>query len=263
MHCLGMTPTVPLTARRSRVLSSTRIAFAVLIALLLVVPAMRASELLQNGGFESGDTYNATNWDPLDIPSGSWARQHGTQTPNGGDPVSAPPDGSYAMMASSFDGAAGTHYLVQDFTAPSDMNTFILSFDLYIASAAAFGLGQQASVDLLSADQWKNAANPLATILLTNPSDSLISGYTVVTKDLSQYITPGTTYRLRFTETNSLGYLRMGLDDVSLSASFVSAPPPTDPGPGDTTEAPEPASMLLMGFGLVGIGFGRKLLTRD
>ena len=238
-----------------------RRALAILTLLLCTFSTARASELLVNGGFENSGAYRAANWDVTNSGNGDWWRLQGTNSPISGNPVPAPPSGN-AFMADQFDGIAGSHYLLQNFLAPVDLNTYMLSFQVFVNSASPYSDTQKASVDLLAAGASDMTTNVLLNIFTADASFGNPAGYAFISKDISSAITPGNTYRLRFSEVNNAGYLRMGVDNVSLDGTFVQAPPPVNPDPLPVEEAPEPATLVMMGAGLVGIAAGRKLRAR-
>jgi len=219
---------------------------------------VKAAEILNNGGFESGlsgwSTANALGGD------GSFFLQSGTLSPVNGDAVPAPPGGSNAAMS---DGQGpGTHVLYQDFIVPG-VSLYAISFDLFIGNRADlfatpanrtldFGINapnQQVRVDLMigSSDPFSVAASDvLLNLYQSAAGDALVSGYTTRTSDLSALLNArvGQTLRIRFAETDNLAELQAGVDNVSLTAT------------------PEPGSALLIATGCVfALIAKRKLLN--
>ena len=219
----------------------------------LASPAQAA--LIQNGGFESG----FAGWTLINQLGGDGAffLQSGTLSPSNGDAVPAPPEGTQAAMSDGL--APGAHVLYQDFVADAAVSS--LSFDLFIANTfkVAFAspstldfsiadLNQQVRVDIVSiaADPFSvAAADVLQKLYQSQDGDSFISGYATVTSDISALMAAydGQTLRLRFAETDNLGPLQMGVDDIR-DASAV-------------TPVPEPSSALLVGVGLAAMALRR------
>jgi hypothetical protein len=152
------------------------------------------------------------------------------------------------------------HILYQDFLV--DSISGLLSFDLFLgnrsdrfvtASPGAVGLdfstpalNQQVRVDIVkttAADPFSvAAADVLRNLFQTSAGDPLVSGYTTLTFDLSALFasTLGQTVRLRFAETDNLGPLQAGVDNVALRA------------------VPEPASLLLIATGFAALAARRR-----
>ncbi len=227
---------------------------------LAAVPLVQAAPVINNGGFESG----FASWIVADQlgSDGTFFLQSGVVSPVNGDPVPAPPQGSFAAMTDA--GGPGSHVLYQDFVASAANAT--LSFDLFIGNRSdrfatpAFldfstpAINQQARVDILAAgaDPFSvAAADVLLTLYQTQVGDALVSGYTTITSDISALLAAhsGQNLRLRFAETDNLAQFQMGVDNVQISA--VSA-------------VPEPASGLLLAAGLAalfaaqGVGLVRR-----
>jgi hypothetical protein len=224
------------------------------LAILLAADAT-AQELITNGGFESA----FTGWTRVDQlgSEGTWAQQMGTASPVNGFTVPAPPDPTHAAMTDAQ--GPGSHVLYQDFTVPSTPSPFTAQFDLYINNQAInffspatldFStptLNQQFRVDILStsADPFSVApADVLLNLYQTQPGNSLVSGYTVVTTDLTALFAahPGETLRLRFAEVDNVNFFDVGIDGISINV-------------------PEPASVSLViggGTGLLIIAVVRR-----
>jgi len=229
-----------------RMLSCT----ATLVLVLAAAAPARAVPLILNGGFESG----FTGWTLADAigSDGTFYLQSGTASPINGDPVPAPPGGSFAAMTDAQ--GPGSHVLYQDFIVPASPGTALLTFDLFIGNRAGEfvtpspssldfstpALNQQARVDVLRAGTDPFSVSPsdvLLSLLQTNPGDPLISGYTSHSADLTALLNAnaGQTLRIRFAETDNLFMFQLGVDNVSLETQAV---------------VPEPASWLLLATGL-------------
>ncbi len=214
--------------------------------------------LILNGGFESG----FTSWTRSDLAGGdgTFILQSGTTSPVNGDPVPAPPGGSFAAMTDAL--GPGSHALYQDFIVPAGTVSAELRFDLFLGNrgddfyspnpaSLDFGapaFNQQARVDILVGSSNAFSVLPadvLQNVFQTKPGDPLVSGYTTIVVDLSSLFAArgGQTLRLRFAEVDNVAPFQMGVDNVSLTA------------------VPEPASVVLCGTGLL-FGIVRSLRNR-
>ena len=225
---------------------------AVLVFIFALGQQAEATSLLTNGGFESG----FSGWTTADTlgSDGTFVVQSGTTSPVIGDPVPAPPGGLNAAMSDG--GAPGSHVLYQDFTISTTASQFLLSFDLFIGNRAGFfaspstldfGINeanQQLRVDILktSADPFSVAAGDLLSNLFQSQAgDPLVAGYMTYSIDITSLVNAnlGNPMRVRFAETDNMGPLQAGVDNVNLAA------------------VPEPSSLILVAsgglFGLVAV----------
>jgi hypothetical protein len=155
----------------------------------------------------------------------------------------------------------GTHVLYQDFLIPVGGAT--LSFALFVGNRdtdffvppnvgldfSTPALNQQARVDIVrtGADPFSTAASDvLLNLFQTNPGMPLVSGYNVVTVDVSALLAAhtGEMLRLRFAETDNVGPFQLGVDNVRFAA------------------IPEPTSILLLSLGLVALSATRASRKR-
>jgi hypothetical protein len=229
---------------------------------LVCLPARAA--LINNGGFETG----LTGWSVVNQvgSDGTFFAQTGTLSPVTGDPVPAPPGGTFAAMADA--GGPGSHVLFQDFIAPASSGPTFLSFDLFIGNRAddfrspdtldfnaivdfAGVLNQQARVDLLHGLTDPFSVSPTDVVLKvfqTQPGDALVSGYTHFSVDITSLLNANanTGLRLRFAEVDNVFTFQLGVDNVSIGPA------------GAGQAAPEPASYLLVIIGLFGLAAWRR-----
>jgi hypothetical protein len=217
---------------------------AILAIVLSIVPALSASELIVNGSFEAG----FTGWTEVDQAggSGSFFVQSGTGSPLNGFTVPAPPQGIFAAMTDQT--GPGSHVLLQDFTVPLGATSVMLSFEVFISNQAGVFFkpdsldyttipNQFAMVDILGAGAGDFDA----------PSSAIVNAYTSTANggyfpfsfDLTPFVTPGTTYRLRLAEVDNQLFFNAGFDSVSIQANAV----------------PEPGSLFLLLSGAAGLGF--------
>lgn len=219
-------------------------------------------DLIQNGGFELNGgtgTQAITGWTATDQAGGNggFFVQTGANSPVGSFAVPAPSQGGFAAMTDQ--GGPGSHVLTQSFVVPVNVISATLSFQLFLNNrAGAFSTpgsldysvspNQQFRVDIITstADPFSLAtADVLQNIYQTRSGDVSISGYSLVTADLTSLLAAdaGQTLILRFAEVDNQGVFNAGVDEVSLSAD---------------TAVPEPASMALLGIGLLGACSARR-----
>ena len=252
---------ITLSLHRSK-LGTVLFALAPLLSWAVVREA-RADSLIINGGFESG----FSGWSRADQlgSDGSFMLQSGTVSPVNGDPVAAPPEGSFAAMTDAQ--GPGTHVLFQDFLVPTVASPLaLLSFELFIANRAdtfsvpnpatldfsGRALNQQARVDILRAgtDPFSVlASDVLLNVYQTLPGDPAVSGYTSINADVTALFAAnaGSMLRLRFAEADNVFTFQLGVDNVSLSS------------------VPEPPALVMCVIGLLVVGFclrERLLATR-
>ena len=193
--------------------------------------AQARSELITNGGFESG----FSGWVRTQQlgSGGMFHDQTGTSSPVNGLAVPAPPEGLHAAMTDA--AAPGGYALYQDFVIPTGTTQATLRFSLFINNtAAAFStpasldwstpaLNQQGRVDIMTtaADPFSTgAADILQNLFQTTVGSPLVAGYNAFSLDVSALAAAhgGETLRLRFAETDNVNIFNFGVDGVSLDA---------------------------------------------
>ena len=229
-------------------------AAAIALTIASALPASAATELLTNGGFETGDF---TGWTPI-VASGS----NGTievitsaVAPISGNTTTGLNEGSSHALTGQ--GGPGAQGVIQNFTVPVGVTSLDLSFDMFAVSDVDFVDGgldftgaptQNARVDILSsaANDFDTGAGVVWQVLFPF-IDGPFSGaaYTSYTEDLLGLLTPGESYQLRFAEADNQFFLSMGVDSVSLEAAATAA-------------VPLPASLALMLTGLGALSVVRR-----
>jgi hypothetical protein len=237
---------------------------ALAACLLLFGPAALCAELVVNGGFETNggaNTNTFSGWTVTDQAggSGSFFAQTGTSNPTGfscsGTTVPAPPQGTFAAMTTQ--NGPGSHLLSQDVTVPAATTALFTARFFVNNQGSAFvtpasldytaAPNQQFRIDVMTTASALTdmGAGILAGVYRTNTGDPLISGYNVISFDMSAFA--GQTVRLRIAEVDTQGCISTGIDAVS-----VQAPAPTAVAPVPTLSQymlPALAALLLvLGF---------------
>ncbi len=243
-------------------------------AQLSTSPACAATQLIVNGGFETG-TFQGWNADVKPTSMGDWyVEAPGDQLPESSNTTSATGAGGafYAVTDST---GAGAYSLTQTFNVPAGVTSATLSFSMFVNNYSdrrpfnpipgpVFGPGlefqeidqstgqffdnQHARVDLLSggADPFDTSAGVLQNFYLGVDPGAIPHDFTQYSFDITSLVSAGGTFKIRFAEVDNIFFLNLGVDNVSLLVETK----PTDVIP----EAPSAAIWLaLAAAGVAGL----------
>jgi len=231
-----------------------KIVFASLTLVVLALSSIttaRADELIINGGFETG---NFTGWTTTVRPAsfGNLFVRSGTTTPLSGISTVGPASGTFYALTDQT--GPGTYALIQPFTVAGSASSVVLTFDMFVNNYAntivnpigldhTAGANQHARVDILSASAspFDTGAGVLRNLFLGATPGINPHPYIRYTFDITSLVGAGGTFQLRFAEVDNQGFFNLGVDNVSINATF------------GTTPIPEPTTMILLGTGLAGI----------
>lgn len=215
-----------------------------------------AVELLINGDFETG-AFPAWTVDNRAGSSGTWfIDTPGSTTPTSGHTTSAAGGGPHGSFYAVTDqGGPGTHVLRQSFTVAPGSTSVKLSFDMFVNDydagpiIGAQGLdhngaaNQHARVDILSAGAtaFDTGAGVLGNFYQGVDAGTDPHAFTHYVFDITALVGGGGTFQVRFGEVDNQLFLNQGVDNVSIDATV-----------------PEPASLALLGFGLIALGWNRR-----
>ncbi len=206
----------------------------------------QATELLTNGGFETGDF---TAWGVTVLPAsgGNLTVESSATGPLSANANAGPSTGSFFALSDQT--GPGTYALTQGFSVAPGTTSVILKFDLFANNYAAstivdpIGLdhtgpaNQHARVDLLTAaaGAFDTGGGVIANFYLGADAGANPNPWTSYTIDLTGLALVGGTYQIRFAEVDNQLFFNMGVDNVSIVA------------------VPEPQAylMLMVGLGLV------------
>lgn len=204
-----------------------------------------AGEFVQNGGFETG---TFTNWSKENVGGGDWVIDNGTFVPPGPDGTTPPYAGNYCVASEQTN--SGTHVLYQDIALPPTASSATLSWvDRIRNYASDFTSNQYFHVEI------RTTNDTLQQLAFTTISgETLLNNWTNRMFDLSPYV--GQTVRIAFVETDSLNYLNVYLDNISVQVNSMEPGVSNDvyfgtsptPGPGqfqgNTTNTSWPLPLL-------------------
>lgn len=216
-----------------------------LIALLSAAAHGQRRELITDGGFEGGgfgwqpthdqvNTSNPPGVGAAPTTRGWFLSNVGNPTPFNGLATSAAGGGDGLYIVNDVLAPGGTMAVYQQFTVPTDMPIYslLLSFDMFVndqTSQTLFNVNQNARVDITTTAVTTGlpVANPpyaaadtgvIYNAYIGTEGGPLPNEFRHYEFDVTPYLVPGSTYRLRFNATSRVGVLNMGIDNVSLIA---------------------------------------------
>ncbi len=205
----------------------THLARAIPACLLLATGVASAqTELIQNGGFETGDF---TAWTVIDVDSGNFLVLDTDILPLSGFPTVGAAGGTFYAVTDQT--GPGVHLLIQPFTVAAGTGSLTLSFDMFVNDWSDVGpidCGvldsggdpcQIARVDVLTgaADPFSTAPGDIVSQIylgvdpLADPNP-----YTAYNVDLSAL--PAGDYQLSFASVDNQYFQNQGVDNVRLLA---------------------------------------------
>jgi uncharacterized repeat protein (TIGR01451 family) len=163
-------------------------------------------EAIVNGGFETGDF---SGWVAEDSGGGRFVIDDGTLDPEGPDGPLPPFAGGYNAISQQI--GPGKHVLYQEVTLPLGVASAALKWaDRIRNHASLFVEGEQEfRVEIQSQE-----GETLAVAFATKPGDELLSDWVERSYDLASFV--GQTIRIAFIEQDTIGYLNVHLDAVSV-----------------------------------------------
>lgn len=211
-------------------------------AIALLSDGAHATEVLVNGGFETGDFSGFTRTDQAGGSGTFYVQNYGAGTPLNGFPTPVQADGG-TFFASTDQSGPGSHTISQLFSAIAG-GAFTLSFDAYAndqSGVGPVGTGTDFNTNPNQHFEVSLNGNQIYYGILTSQWQNYSFG-------VGSFILNGVN-TLSFTEVDNQSFLNVGLDNISL----VSA----------TGAVPEPSTwaMMLMGFGAIGFSLRRRKQT--
>lgn len=175
----------------------TKCALAVVCLVALAAPrAVRAAELLTNGGFETGDFTGWTVTTDDTLGNGGWYVTGATSTPLNGFPTVGPASGTYYAVTDAFE--PGSRALTQTFTDPLGTTSLTLSGDIFVNDwYGSSGAGVDVAILAGGADPL--TGTPIAVLYSadTAVTAGVPNPWVPVNFDLTSLLLPATPTSLR------------------------------------------------------------------
>lgn len=229
---------------------------AIAAASLAIASAANASQLIVNGGFETGDY---TGW-TANVEGGSNGGLFVVPNNGGNSPLSGSAyqsnlaGGNYFSITDQT--GPGSYSLTQSFTL-SSASTVNVSFQLFANDQAGVianngrdyntAFNQNAEVDILtgSANAFTNNPADIVAVLYGPGADNLSNNPNPWTTYNETLHLGAGTYQIRFAETDNQLFFQEGVDNVSVMAAV-----------------PEPATWAMLLLGIAGMGAAMRAARR-
>ena len=183
---------------------------AICVLILACAFTAGADQLIVNGGFESG----LTGWTVTDDASGSGSffANTGTLTPLNGFPTVGAHSGTGYAVTDQF--GPGSHAISQSFAAAAG-DHYTLTFSMFVNDQFGGNFGGLVYLVAGGGDPLAGIGQALysADTIVTNGAPN---PYVTETIDITGDLVGGNTYQLVFFESDSVGPVNVGVDDVSL-----------------------------------------------
>ncbi len=170
-----------------------------------------SSNLIQNGGFETG---TFANWTQVTSPElGAFVINNGTYKPHSPDPASPPYAGNYDAVGDE-DGP-GVFYMYQDVSIPAGVPSATLSWAHRVRNFyTAFSSVQEYQFRICDTNN-----NVLATAFTTSPGNTLLQNWVQESYNMTSFA--GKRVRVMFWVDSTDYFLDVDLDSVSLQTSLL------------------------------------------
>src|SRR5262249_40476890 len=162
-------------------------------------------------------TGNFNGWTVSSQGQNGWQINNGTQDPVSPATPQPPISGAFDIFSDTT--GPGTRFIFPSFVVPASVGRATLSWSDPIPNFAAAFQDPGQEFRVLITD---NVGNVLQTVYSTNPGDPLIQlGPNNRSFDVTSLLQSraGQTLRLRFEEQDSLFYMNVTLDNISLTVS--------------------------------------------